>query len=57
MKYLASKYGGGVYCGNGYFSTLDDAFAFADDGFCDYVRIVNIETGQTIKVHFEPTED
>lgn len=37
------------------FPTLDAVMAFADDGFCDYVRVVSDE-GQVIKIHFTPTE-
>ena len=55
MGYTAYKYSGGVYCGNGDFDSLDACFAFADDGFCDYVRVVSGE-GQVIKIHFTPTE-
>lgn len=57
MKYSAVKYSGGVNCGNGYFDTLDECFEFADDCFCDYVRVTNLETGQVLKIHFEPKED
>lgn len=56
-RFAAWKYSGGTYCGNGDFETLDQALAFADDGFCDYVRVQNYETGQVIKMHFTPTED
>lgn len=55
MTYTAWKYAGGTYCGNGFFDSLDECFAFADDGFCDYVR-VETDEGQTIKMHFTPTE-
>lgn len=55
MEYTAYKYSGGVYCGNGEFDSLDACFAFADDGFCDYVRVVSDE-GQVIKIHFTPTD-
>lgn len=56
MKYTAWKYSGGTYCGNGDFDSLDAVLAFADDGFCDYVRVQNADTLQTIKIHFEPTD-
>lgn len=52
----AWKYSCGTYCGNGDFTTLDQALAFADDGFCDYVRVRNAATGQVVKMHFTPTE-
>ena len=55
MAYTAYKYAGGTYCGNGFFDSLDACFAFADDGFCDYVRVVSDE-GQVIRIHFTPTE-
>ena len=55
MGYTAYKYSGGVYCGNGEFDSLDACFSFADDGFCDYVRVVSDE-GQVIKIHFTPTD-
>lgn len=54
--YTAYKYCGGTYCGNGDFESLDECLEFADDGFCDYVRIVSAK-GQTIKMHFTPTEE
>lgn len=57
MKYGAVKYSGGVNCGNGYFDTLDECFEFADDCFCDYVRVTNLETGQVLKIRFDPKED
>ena len=56
MTYTAHKYSGGVWCGMGEFDTLDDCLAYADDGFCDYVRVVR-DTGQVIKIHFTPTEE
>lgn len=56
VSYTAYKYSGGTYCGNGFFETLDECFEFANDGFCDYVRIVNDADGQVIKMHFTPTE-
>lgn len=55
MTYTAYKYCGGVYCGNGEFDSLDACFAFADDGFCDYVRVISTE-GQVLRIHFTPTE-
>lgn len=57
MKYSAKIYSGGVYCGCGEFDTLDACFEFADDGFCDYVRVTNLETGQVLKIRFDPKED
>lgn len=55
MTYTAYKYCGGVYCGNGEFESLDAVMRFADDGFCDYVRVVS-DAGQVIKMHFTPTD-
>ena len=57
MAYTAWKYSGGTYCGCGDFDSLDAVLAFADDGFCDYVRAQDTDTLQTIKIHFEPTEE
>ena len=56
MTYTAYKYAGGTYCGNGFFESLDECLAFADDGFCDYVRVKS-DTGQTLKIHFTPTDE
>ena len=52
-KYLAYKYSGGVYCGNACCDTLDECLFFANDGFYDYVRVVEIETGMVVKMHFK----
>jgi hypothetical protein len=54
MEYRAYKYCGGVYCGNGEFDSIDEAVKFANDGFCDYVRIV-ADDGMTLKVHITDT--
>ena len=57
MTYTATKYSGGVYCGGGEgFESLDAVMEFADDGFCDYVRVKS-DTGQTLKIHFTPTDE
>ena len=60
MAYTVHKYSGGTYCGMAEGrETLDACMEYADDGFCDYARIVNERedgTVQVIKVHFEPTE-
>ena len=57
MTYTATKYSGGVYCGGGEnFPTLDAVMRFADDGFCDYVRVKS-DTGQVLKIHFTPTDE
>lgn len=55
-KYTAWKYAGGTYCGTGDFDTLDACLEFADDGFCDYVRVQDAGNGRKLKIHFEPTE-
>lgn len=56
MTYTAHKYSGGVWCGMGeMFPSLDAVIEFADDGYCDYVRAVSDE-GQTLKIHFTPTD-
>lgn len=51
MKYVVNKYCGGTWCGNAYCETLDACYAFANDGFCDYMRITEMETGTVIKAH------
>lgn len=60
MKYTGYKYSGGTFCGLiEDRDSIDEVMSYADDGFCDYVRIVGTrEDGSTqlIKVHFEPTE-
>ena len=57
MTYTATKYSGGVYCGGGEgFESLDAVMSFADDGFCDYVRVKS-DTGQVLKIHFTPTDE
>lgn len=56
-KYAASKYCGGTYCGNGEFDSLEAAFEFANDGFCDYVRITNMVNGQILKIRFTPDDE
>lgn len=56
MTYTANKYCGGTYCGDGLFESLDECLTFADDGFCDYVRVVSDE-GQVLKIHFTPTPE
>ena len=61
MTYSVAKYSGGTSCGSAFgFKTLDAAMEWADDGFCDYARIVKERddgTTQTLRVHFEPTEE
>lgn len=52
-RYEANKYCGGVYCGNGEFGSIQECFDFADDGFCDYVRVTDMQSGRTIKIHFD----
>jgi len=54
-EFRANKYCGGVYCGNGEFATFAEALAFADDGFCDYVRIVAPD-GRNFRIHFDPDD-
>ena len=52
MKYIVNKYSGRVYCGNAFCETLDECLEFADDGFCDKAKIVEIETGEVTVVKF-----
>lgn len=60
LYYSVAKYSGGTWCGLAEgFESLDEAMEFADDGFCDYARIVKFMTDgtkQTLKIHFEPSE-
>lgn len=48
MKYSVEKYSGKAYCGNGFFDTLDECYAFANDGFCDKMNVYDTETGKLI---------
>lgn len=52
-RYVVNKYDGGVYCGNGFFDSLDDCYTFADDGFCDYMRIKDVQNNIELKVHLK----
>lgn len=56
MRYVANKYAGGTWCGNGYFQTMEECLEFAMDGFCDYVRVKDLTTGVTFKIHFDGQE-
>ena len=51
-RYIANKYAGRVYCGNGFFNTIEECVEFAKDGFCTRVVIVDANTGkkQSIKL-------
>lgn len=45
MKYKVEIYCGKVYCGNGFFDTLDECFQFAkSDVFCDKIIIYDLES-------------
>lgn len=54
-RYIVNKYSGGVYCGNAFCETLDKCYEFANDGFCDKMKIndtkLNIEL--TVKMKGE----
>lgn len=40
MRYTVEIYCGRVYCGNGFFDTLDECYKFAkEDGFCDRMKV------------------
>lgn len=52
MKYIVEKYCGRVYCGNGYFKTMEECLKFAKDGFCDKAKIANLETGEKQIIKF-----
>ena len=60
MEYMVYKYCGGTYCGMAEGkATIDECMEYADDGFCDYARIVKFRddgTQQVLKVHFEPSD-
>ena len=43
MRYIVEKYCGKTYCGNAYVGSLDEAYQFADDEFCDFIRILDTE--------------
>lgn len=53
-EWKVAKYGGGTYCGVATCATLDQCFAFANDGFCDYCRITS-EDGDVLRLHFKTT--
>lgn len=49
-EFRAAKYCGGVYCGNGEFDSIQECIDFANDGFCDYVRIASEEISLKVKI-------
>lgn len=55
-SYSVKKYAGGVYCGvaDG-MASIDSCIEFANDGFCDYCRIV-CDDGSVLKIHFSTPE-
>ena len=53
FKYAAEVYCGRTVCGNGMFETIDECFAFVDDGFCDKLVITEYATGRKFTVKFE----
>ena len=53
-KYTVSKFAGKVYCGNAFFNTLDECYEFANDGFCDKMKVYDGKTGDllmTVKIN------
>lgn len=52
-KYIVNKYCGKIYCGNGFFDTMEECMQFAEDGFCDKALITNTETEEVTKVTLE----
>ena len=52
FKYIANKYCGEVYCGNGFFGTIEECMEFAKDGFCDKVKILEVETNKKQVIKF-----
>ena len=53
MRFEVKKYAGGTYCGNGFFETMDECYEFANDGFCDYMRVYDTKNDITLKIHFK----
>lgn len=55
--YTVYKYAGGNYCGSANNqATIDRCIEFANDGFCDYCRIVCDNDGSVLKIHFTTPE-
>ena len=51
-RYTVNIYCGRKYCGNGFFETFEECVRFLDDdGFADYARIRDNETGRIYRVH------
>lgn len=54
MKYKIDIYCGKVYCGNGYYDTLDECYAFAlSDGFCDKAKIYDMNSKNVFTVKID----
>lgn len=49
-RYYVEKKSGRVYCGNGFFDTLDECVKFAKDGFCDKAIIQDNESGTKLVI-------
>ena len=49
-EFMAVKYCGGIRCSNGEFDSIQECIDFANDGFCDYVRITSEEISLKVKI-------
>ena len=56
QEYRCNKYSGGVYCGNAELDSIQACIDFANDGFCDYVRIIGPD-GSDYRIHFKTPEN
>lgn len=52
MRYTVEIYAGRVYCGNGFFNTLDECYAFANDGFCDRMKVYDSREDKILNIKF-----
>ena len=55
-RYNAEKFCGRVYCGNGFFDTVDECVNFMNDGFCDKVKVINMETQEKLIIKLRRSE-
>lgn len=53
MRYFAEKYSGRVYCGNAICETFDECLEFADDGFCDKVKIRDTQENKMMVIKIQ----
>lgn len=52
-RYTVNKYSGRVYCGNGFFDTLEECQEFGNDGFCDKIVVRDNVTGKKTTIRIE----